>query len=187
MMLLNIGLLFLQPAKAETPCNLRLMVKADKGSTEIWSSPKGGLLFTLPVATYKNHTIEVIDQQSDWWRISSIGHELSPSMTLEEGWIRMSDTESGFGDGEYGPGSSLLTTPIYSAASYAKKSGFLMHPKATIKLLSCKGPWLQINHQHNDITTIGWWAPEDQCPNSVTNCHKENKGELTGEDSNGYR
>jgi hypothetical protein len=80
-----------------------------------------------------------------------------------------------------------LTTPIYRAPTYSKKSGSQMHLKAKIAFLGCQGPWLQVSHQYNDVTTVGWGSPENQCPNSVMNGHKSNKGERTGVEDEGNR
>ena len=77
------------------------------------------------------------------------------------------------------------STPIYTGPTYAKKSGVRVHMDAEIEFVGCHGPWVKISHRYEGVHTLGWWAPEDQCTNTVTNCHKSEEGEMPGIDSYG--
>ena len=79
------------------------------------------------------------------------------------------------------------STPVYTSPTYAKKSGVRVHMDAKVEFVGCHGPWVKISHRDKGKHTLGWWAPEDQCPNTVTNCHKSDEGEKTGVDSDGNR
>ena len=155
----------------------------------IHSKPDGTVLFTdnwWEAETFR--TVRVIGYEEGWWKIDTTLLESAPQLATNEGWVRVSHTLFSIGDVESGGMTGRrYSTPIYTGPTYAKKSGVRVHMDAGIEFVGCHGPWVKISHRYEGVHTLGWWAPEDQCPNTVTNCHKSEEGEMTGIDSDGNR
>ena len=172
-------------------CDISLRVEdTSKTGTNIRMEPKGTVLFALPQALETFHGLHVVGYKNGWWKLNKVYHELGSTIAIEEAWIHKSVATTGHDDGEMkadGQNGMMLTTPIYAGPTYAKKTGVLMNIKGKIEFIGCSGRWLHIKHQFAGKTTTGWWAPEDQCHNSVTNCLNGSKGEETGVDQEGNR
>ena len=172
------------------PCGVVLVLETPTHeATPIHSEPGGPVLFTdnwWEAETFR--TVSVIGYEKGWWKIDTTHLESAPQMDINEGWIRVSHTLFSIGDMETGRMTGgRYSTPIYTGPTYAKKSGVRVHKDAEIEFVGCHGPWVKISHRYEETHTLGWWAPEDQCPNTVTNCHKSDAGEKTGVDSDGNR
>jgi hypothetical protein len=172
------------------PCRVTLVLETPTHeATPIHSKPGGPVLFTdnwWEAETFR--TVRVIGHEKGWWKIDTTLLESAPQLAINEGWVRVSHTLFAIGDMETGGMTGRrYSTPIYTGPTYAKKSGVRVHMDAKIEFVGCHGPWVKISHRFEGVHTVGWWAPEDQCPNTVTNCHKSEDGEMTGIDSDGNR
>jgi hypothetical protein len=180
-------------------CRVVLVLQTPtREAVPIHATPEGPVLFTdnwWEAETFR--TVSVIGYEKGWWKIDTTLLESAPRMIpnggwpsdpLIQGWIRVSHTFFAIGDMETGRMTGgRYSTPIYTGPTYAKKSGVRVHEDAEIEFVGCHGPWVKISHRFEGVHTLGWWAPEDQCPNMVTNCHKSEEGEMTGIDSDGNR
>jgi hypothetical protein len=171
-------------------CRVVLVLETPtREAVPIHSKPGGPVLFTdnwWEAEIFR--TVRVVGYEKGWWKIDTSRLESAPKMAINEGWIRVSHTLFAIGDVEIGRMTGgRYSTPIYTGPTYAKKSGVRVHKDAEIEFVGCHGPWVEISHRYEGTHTLGWWAPEDQCPNTVTNCHKSDEGEKTGVDSDGNR
>lgn len=186
-MLLSLLALFSLTVSAENEgCDIRLYISDnDPSGTNIRKSPKGAVLITLPLAKETFHGLHATEFKDGWWKVGQISHELGSEISINKGWLHNSVVETGLDDGEIvddGLGKMRLNTPIYSQPSYKSKTGKFMKYDGKTEILGCSKMWLKIKHTYQGSSITGWWAPEDQCANPVSNCANGSSGENTGTD-----
>jgi len=190
-MLIGLGLSLSTPSEAKTPCSVNLMLNPSaKTGVQIFNAPNGKPILIVPPAEETFHMVHVVDLKKGWWKIDALGPDIGEKVSFDEAWVQIGNTESEHDDGEITSdkdGKPMLSTPVYAGPGYAKKTGGKMMLNVPVDLSGCKGPWLKFSQTRDGKTVAGWWAPEDQCPNSVTNCVNGDKGERTGVDDMGNR
>lgn len=162
----------------------------DTTGTNIRSAPKGTVIMKIPFADDTFHSVHAVEFQNGWWKIDSVSFQSGKQTALKQAWIHNSVVTTGLDDGELYydsegqnklvDGQYVLTTPIYTAPSYKSKSGKVR--QGSVQIIGCFKSWLKIVQTYKGEKTVGWWSPEDQCPNLVTNCCGSNSGEKTGTD-----
>ncbi len=178
-------------AASEDDCDIRLYVSdPDAAGTNVRNGPGGQVAFIIPAAKETFHAIHAIEFKNGWWKIDRVDLEAGTGLSLSDAWIHGSVVRTSTDDGEIvddGNGVVRMITPIYSQSRYQGRTGKYLMLDGTTEIIGCSRMWLKIKHTHNGSATIGWWSPEDQCPNPLTNCVNGSDGEMVGKDRWGNR
>lgn len=173
-------------AAESSDCNIEFHISdEDDDGTNIRNRPSGEVILVMPKAKETQHTVHASQLKGGWWRVERIHHEAGAEILVNNAWIHQSVLGTGVDDGEVITDENnniRLITPIYSKPTYRSKSGQYMKLRGETEILGCTGMWLKVMHIHEGKSIIGWWAPEDQCSSTVTNCHNGSSGEETGTD-----
>jgi hypothetical protein len=99
-----------------------------------------------------------------WVNVGWVGG-CNTSESESGGWIHNADLR--LGTRGYTDGCGAYERPSYWAPVFSEFRG-----GSEGKVIGCSGAWLLHEHWETEDSEFcsGWLEPEDQCPNSVTNC-----------------
>jgi uncharacterized protein YgiM (DUF1202 family) len=151
---------FASPALSQSSsCQLQAFV-ADQDSVGLnvrrYPNSRSQILGKLP----RNTEIRASKVQGNWMLISPISPETQNVEFQGQGWV----SASFLGLGTRGYGQKTVT--IYRQASLTSRTAGNIPSGRSVKLLSCKGSWAQIEKNGS----IGWLPYKDQCASPLTSC-----------------
>ena len=65
-----------------------------QSGVKIFSSPTGKPILIVPPAEETFHSISVIASQKEWWKIQVIYPDNGQTVSIDEAWVRIKDSES---------------------------------------------------------------------------------------------